>query len=207
MFMSLLIILFQAKKSRSQTPKSTVEPIAGPSSSAEEDAAMVRYSTIHLNNCVIKGYHHYKIRPPTTDPPTLLHVDREYTNIHDESACLVWIPELGSFESKFHTLSTDDKRQLTLADVAGLPVGHVPREIAPIFRMVLDDGGTVLSEPCGEPIPSTDPWPEQNESGGGVHIPCNYIIKPVQSLESVLSKLQHSISNMKAGKCMRIVQK
>jgi len=66
---------------------------------------------------------------------------------------------------------------------------------------------TVLSEPCGEPIPSTDPWPEQNESGGGVHIPWNYIIKPVHLLESILSKLQHSISNMKAGKCMSIVQK
>jgi len=86
------------------------EPIAGLSSSAEEDTAMVRYSTIHLNNCVIKVYNHYKIRPPTTDPPTLLHVDREYTNKHDESACLVRIPKLGSFESKFHTLSTDDKR-------------------------------------------------------------------------------------------------
>jgi len=54
--------------------------------------------------------------------------------MHDESACFVWIPELGSFESMFHALSTDDKRQLILADVAGLPVGHVPREIAQIFR-------------------------------------------------------------------------
>ena len=33
-----------------------------------------------------------------------------------------------------------------------------------------------FSEPCGEPIPSTDPWPERNESGGGVHMPCHYII-------------------------------
>jgi len=56
--------------------------------------------------------------------------------------------------------------------------------------MVLDDGGMFFSEPCGEPIPSTEPWPEQNESGGGVHIPCHYNIKHVQSLESILSKLQ-----------------
>ena len=40
--------------------------------------------------------------------------------------------------------------------------------------MVLDDVGMFFSEPRGQPIPSTDPWPEQNESGGGV--PCHYII-------------------------------
>jgi len=36
--------------------------------------------------------------------------------------------------------------------------------------------GNVFSEPSGEPFPSTGPWPEQNESGGGVHIPCHYKI-------------------------------
>jgi len=40
--------------------------------------------------------------------------------------------------------------------------------------MVLEDWGMFFSEPCGKPtrIPSTDPWPERNESDGGVHIPC-----------------------------------
>ena len=42
--------------------------------------------------------------------------------------------------------------------------------------MVLEDWGMFFSEPCGKPIPGTDPWPEQNESDGGVHIPCHYII-------------------------------
>jgi len=27
----------------------------------------------------------------------------------------------------------------------------------------------VFFEPCGEPIPSTDPWPEQNEWWWGSH--------------------------------------
>jgi len=77
--------------------------------------------------------------------------------------------------------------------------------ITALHRTILSS--TALSEPCGEPIPSTDTWPEQNQSGGGVHIPCNYIIKPAQLLESILSKLQHSMSNMKDGKCISIVHK
>ena len=52
--------------------------------------------------------------------------------------------------------------------------------------MVLDDGGMFFSEPCGEPIPITKAWQEQNDSGGGVHITCQDII-----LESILSKLKH----------------
>ena len=42
--------------------------------------------------------------------------------------------------------------------------------------MVFDDGRMFFSESCGEPILSTEPWLEQNESGGGVHITCHYII-------------------------------
>ena len=98
---------------------------------------------ICLQNCVIKGYHHDKIHPPMTDPPTMLTVDREYTNIHDLSVCLVWIPELDTFNQCLHNLMTDEKRHLYLTDIASLPCGHVPREIAPCFRQVLDDGGKI----------------------------------------------------------------
>jgi len=41
--------------------------------------------------------------------------------------------------------------------------------------MVLEDWGMFFSEPCGKPIPSTNPWPERNESDGGVHIPCHIV--------------------------------
>lgn len=163
-------------------------------------------SPIHLQNCVIMGYHAYKIRPPMTDPPSMLIVDREYTNIHDKSACLVWIPKLETFDENMHGMATDNARQLVLSDVAGLPIGHVPKELAICFREILDNDGTVHAEPCGDPVPSSSPWPEQHEVGGGVIIPCNYIIRPLSSsYEKVLSLLRHAVSQMKAGSAMTIV--
>lgn len=95
---------------------------------------------IRLENSVIKGYHDYKIRPPNTDPVTRLLVDKEYTNIHDICACLVWIPPLSTFPQCQHEILTDEKRHLLLKDVADLPVGHVPRELAGCFRAILDMG-------------------------------------------------------------------
>ena len=62
---------------------------------------------------------------------------------------------------------TDDKRHLMLSDIAGLPVGHALRELAPCFRTVLDAGGQVYAEAFGEPTPSSFPWPEQDEVGWG----------------------------------------
>ena len=116
--------------------------------------------TIHLQNSVIKGYHQYHIRPPITDPLTQLIFDREYTNIHDKCACLVWIPDLDTFDASKHDMLTDDKRYLYLSDIVGLPVRHVPRGMTPIFRSVLDDGGSAYAQTFGDPVPSTQPWPE-----------------------------------------------
>ena len=101
---------------------------------------------------------------------------------------------------------TDNARQLMLSDVAGLPVGHVPRELAPSFQVVLDNGGTVHAEPCGDPVPSTYPWPEQHEVGGGVVLPCDYIIKPVQLFyDETLEELRDTVSQMEARISMKIV--
>ena len=47
-------------------------------------------------------------------------------------------------------MSTDDKRQLVLLDVTGLPTENVPRKLATCFREVLDNGGTIHAEPYGE---------------------------------------------------------
>ena len=35
---------------------------------------------------------------------------------------------------KYHKLVTDNERQLNLEDVAGLPIGHVPRGLGFCFR-------------------------------------------------------------------------
>lgn len=103
------------------------------------------YSTLYysffyifeINKCVVKGYHAFKIRPPFTSPPTRLLVDREYSNIKDVNACLVWLPPLNKFPPHMHDNITDAKRQLKLSDIAGLPIGCLSSH----FRDVLDNGG------------------------------------------------------------------
>jgi len=64
--------------------------------------------------------------------------------------CLTGIPKLETFYESAHGMSTDNKRQLLLFDVAGLPIENVPRELATCFRKVLDNGGTIHTEPYGE---------------------------------------------------------
>ena len=129
-----------------------------------------------MKNSVIKGYHVYEVKPPRTNPPTRLVVEREYTNIHDVNASLVWIPELANFNQDLHDMYTDQKRFLKLSDVAGLPVGHVPLGLGGAFRKLLDKSCSIFSEPIGDPCASFPPWPPTHEKGGGVVIPCDYIV-------------------------------
>ena len=103
-----------------------------------------------IRNSVIKGFHHFKIKPPHSSN-FRLRVDREYANISDMHACLVWIPE--NIPETIHDLVTDEKRFLTLKDIVGLPCGHVPRGIAPAFRHILDQGGEIWAEATEEPRP------------------------------------------------------
>lgn len=72
---------------------------------------------------------------------------------------------------------TDESRSLTLQDIAGLPIGHVPRGLALAFRDIIDTDGEISAIPTGAPVPSFFPWPEPKQIGGGVVIPCNYNIK------------------------------
>ena len=46
-------------------------------------------------------------------------------------------------------MTTDDKRCLTVSDIAGLPVGHVPRGLAGVFRDLLDSNATIQAFPTG----------------------------------------------------------
>jgi len=64
--------------------------------------------------------------------------------------CLTGIPKLETFDESTHGMSTDNKRQLILFDVTGLPIKNVPRELATCFREVLDNGGTIHTAPYGE---------------------------------------------------------
>lgn len=134
--------------------------------------------------------------------PSLI-IDREYTNIKDKNACLVWIPPLTSYETNLHDTLTDGSRQLYLKDVAGLPVGHVPRSLAGTFREILDGNGSITAEVTGDPIPSFSPWPAQKEQGGGVVVPCNYTIQHTNRV-FVLDLLTETLSKMPEGKCMHI---
>jgi len=40
--------------------------------------------------------------------------------------CLTGIPKLETFDKSAHGMSTDNKRQLILFDVTGLPIENVP---------------------------------------------------------------------------------
>lgn len=154
---------------------------------------------------MIKGYHAYQIRSPITDPPTQLRVDREYTNIADMEACLVWLPDLETFNENVHDLVTDQTRQLKLCDIAGLPIGHVPRILAGFFRTVLDEKGSIYAITTGEPCPSFPPWPAPSEKGGGAVIPCSYFIKCSPcNFESNVCILHSTLDQMKEGSAMNV---
>ena len=139
-----------------------------------------------------------------TTPPTRLTVDREYTNVHDQDACLVWLPDIDCFHSSLHELVTDEGRYLKLKDVAGLPVGHVPRTLASALRNLMDLGATVECEATDDPQPSFPPWPAQQETGGGVVIPCTYVVKHRNRQQSV-DIIKEALKAMPEGEVIRLV--
>ncbi|XP_052224692.1 uncharacterized protein LOC127840327 isoform X2 [Dreissena polymorpha] len=161
--------------------------------------------TIVLGNSAIKRYYALKIKPPITEPPTKLRIDRENTNIEDKDAGLVWIPELFTFDSKLQSLLTDHGRQLMLSDVAGLPIGRVPRVLASCFYSILDTGGEICTICNGDPSPSFPPWPSTQEKGGGVVIPCNYILT-VTDTDKTVQMLTDTLSLIPGGNAMKIVK-
>ena len=60
--------------------------------------------------------------------------------------CLTGIPKLETFDESAHGMSTDNKGQLIMFYVTGLPIENVPRELATCFRENLDNGGTIHAE-------------------------------------------------------------
>ncbi|XP_060599394.1 uncharacterized protein LOC132752999 [Ruditapes philippinarum] len=173
-------------------------------SPAQNAASSVETSeqSMVLKKSVIKGYHAFQIRPSSTTPPTRLTVEPEYTNIHDTDACLVWLPPLESFQTLLHDSVTDQKRQLRLRDVAGLPICHVLRGIAGFFRTIMDKGH-IEAEVTGEPTQSFPPWPAPSSEGGGVVLPCNYIIFH-PDIESNFQKLSVMLDKIPEGPAMTL---
>ena len=52
-----------------------------------------------------------------------------------------------------------------LHDIAGFPIGHMPKCLSADFRSIID-GGEINAEVTGEPVPSFAPWPKPNEGEG-----------------------------------------
>ncbi|KAH3832829.1 hypothetical protein DPMN_106125 [Dreissena polymorpha] len=157
-----------------------------------------------------------KSKPPVTD--TYFDVGREYTNPIDKNACLVWIPDISKFNMSLHykevklqlldmtclhDMYTDDKRQLKLSDIASLPVGHVPGILSSCFRRILDSGGNIYAIVTGEPCPCFPPLPAPHEKGGGVVIPCRYVVV-VHDAGSIFATLTEVLSDMVEGSSMRL---
>jgi len=97
---------------------------------------------VRIENCVIKDYRACKVKTSKTSPSTFLTIDIEYKLMYDTNACLVWVPKLNNFKFYMYDVVTNKDRYLILKDIAGLPVGHVPRTLSMAFRMLIDMGAT-----------------------------------------------------------------
>lgn len=193
-----------ATEVNTKTKETTKSKSKRTSSTSIEKTSTRRPAIITVENSVIKGYHCYKRRPPVTNPVTRLLVQREYNNIHDKDACLVSIPDLSSFDKSLHDMWTDEEALTKLSDIAGKPVGHVPRILASCFALELYSGGQIYAIVTGDPMPSFSPWPAQFKKGGGIVIPCNYLIM-TDDRERTIALLRETLIKMKEGDAMKVV--
>ena len=134
-----------------------------------------------------------------------LKVEREYSNPKDEDASLVWVPDINSFDDESKSVVVDEKKFLYLSDIAGLPIGHVPFGLSSAIRELIDKGCYVFAIPKGKPIPSFSPWPQLQEKGGGMVIPCNYVIRcnDITKVDSI-AILRHAIEQMPEKEAMKL---
>ena len=130
-------------------------------------------------------------------------MDREYLNVHDRDACLVWIPQKETFTEEQLLLETDEKRYLKLDDITGLPIGHVPRGLATAFRDILDIDGKIYAIAKSKAVQSFPPWPPVFENGGGAIIPCDYVVYHNDRV-LVMNMITNAVHNMPEKEVMRI---
>ncbi|XP_020901197.1 uncharacterized protein LOC110239794 [Exaiptasia diaphana] len=145
---------------------------------------------ITIDNAVVKGYHEFQIRPPPA-LHVLLPVSKEHGNRHDANACLVWVPELKDIPTTLWNDITDAKHSERVHTIAGLPIGRVPKGLAPCFRELLEssDVECINCEQTGSPCKSFQPWPEQQCTGGGAVIPCSYRVVTKSNHQSIMDKI------------------
>ncbi|XP_053394429.1 uncharacterized protein LOC123524787 isoform X3 [Mercenaria mercenaria] len=167
-----------------------------------EQEPSVTEQEVFVNHAVIKGYHVFKIKPPQVNQP-LLTVDREYGNIHDHDACLVWLPNLNCYPQDLHEMQTDETRHLKLSDVAGLPIGHLPRGLDGCFRKILDQNNYIFVKITAEPTQNFPPWPAPSEKGGGAVIPCTYVIK-TKHVDETVPGLKSAIQSMEERSVLNV---
>ena len=100
------------------------------------------------------------------DPPVRLKVDREYSNMKDKDASLVWVPDIDSLEEADKSFIVHE-RKFVMSDIAGLPIGHVPQGLSSSIRQLLDKDCCIFAIPTGKAIPSFPPWQHKQEQKGG----------------------------------------
>ncbi|XP_070552299.1 uncharacterized protein [Ptychodera flava] len=160
---------------------------------------------ISIKNAAIKGYHVYQVRAPEG-----LHlvVKKEYGNPHDQYALMIYVPELVDIEASMHNIVTDDKRDLVLQQVAGLPMGHVPYILSEGIYKCIDMklASKVTCCVTGGPRQSFPPWPAVDEKGGGALIPADYFITVSdEHLSTAVKLVNDAIQKMAEKSVLEVV--
>ena len=92
-----------------------------------------------------------------------------------------------------------------LSDIAGLPIGHVPQGLSSAIRQLLDKDCYIFAIPTGKAIPSFPPWPHIQEKGGGMVIPCQYVVRcEKMAISAAKAILQNAINEMQEKDVMQI---
>ena len=132
------------------------------------------------------------------DQPVRLKFDREYSNMKDKDASLVWVPDIDSFEEEDKSFIVHERNFLMLADIAGLQIGHVPQGLSSAMRQLLDKDCYIFAIPTGKAIPSfPPPWPHIQEKKGGMVIPSQYVVRwEKMAISAAKAILKNAINEM-----------
>ncbi|XP_070541430.1 uncharacterized protein [Ptychodera flava] len=181
------------------------EAVASTSSSPTTSVCEIKIES------VVKGYHHFRIRPHTDIPLKLV---AEENNEHDIHAVGVWMPHLCDIPQQFHNDITRKERGKQPAqkvlDIAGRQVGRVPANLCRMFRELLDNGtaSKIMCHYTDDVGLSVKPSHHekfqkgtkrlQDRPGGGAVLHCIYqvTVKNEKDVLSTREKLENIVANM-----------
>eukprot|EP00058_Branchiostoma_floridae_P027258 XP_002612749.1 hypothetical protein BRAFLDRAFT_97271 [Branchiostoma floridae] len=103
----------------------------------------------------------------------------------DKDALLVVMPPLTDIPVQYHNAVVDDKRGVTVRDIAGQIIGRVPAGLATILARMTKDG-ELTGLTCSEVLPSLA---RSSSKGGGVVVPCKLHLQ-VTSRETAVEVLR-----------------